>query len=73
MTDADLPSERLVAWLDEKLREVLSAPGTWGGVEALEPLVLMLLMLRRRIHDPTAQDQELTHSYRNPSLTPPPA
>lgn len=64
MTDVDLLRERLVAWIDEKLREALSAPGAWGGVEALEPLILMLLMARRRVHDPTARDQELTRSYR---------
>jgi hypothetical protein len=64
MTDVDLVEARFIAWIDEKLREVLSAPGAWGGVEALEPLILVLLMARRRIHEPTARDQDLTRRYR---------
>jgi len=64
MTDADLLKARLVTWVDEKLREILSAPSAWGGVEALEPLVLVLLMARRRIHDPATRDQDLIRGYR---------
>jgi hypothetical protein len=64
MTDAELLGARIVAWIDDKLREVLSAPGAWGGAEALEPLILVLLMARRRVHEPTARDQDLTRSYR---------
>ena len=64
MTDVDLLRTRIIAWIDEKLREVLAAPRAWGGVEALEPLILLLLMARRRVHEPTARDQELTRSYR---------
>lgn len=64
MTDAELLRARFVAWIDDKLREVLAAPGAWGGVEALEPLVLVLLMARRRIHDPTTRDQDLVRGYR---------
>ena len=64
MTDADLLKARILAWIDEKLREVLSSPGAWGGAEALEPLTLMLLMVRRRVQEPSARDQDLTRSYR---------
>jgi hypothetical protein len=64
MTDVDLLKARFIAWVDEKLREILSAPGAWGGAETLEPLILLLLMARRRVHEPTARDQDLTRSYR---------
>lgn len=64
MSDAELQRTRFVAWIDEKLREVLAAPGAWGGVEALEPLILVLLMARRRIHDPMGRDQDLVRGYR---------
>jgi hypothetical protein len=64
MTDVDLVQARFIAWIDEKLREILSSPGAWGGVEALEPLVVVLLMARRRVQEPTARDQDLMRSYR---------
>ncbi len=63
MTDVDLLKASTVAWVDEKLREMLAAPRAWGGTEALEPLVLVLLMARRRLQVPTACDSDLTRSY----------
>jgi hypothetical protein len=64
MTNVEPLRARFVGWIDEKLREVLTTPGAWGGVEALEPLVLVLLMARRRIYDPGTRDQDLVRGYR---------
>lgn len=64
MTELDVLTTRFTGWIDEKLLEVLSAPGAWGGTEALEPLILVLLMARRRISRPAARDQDLVRRYR---------
>jgi hypothetical protein len=57
-------SEEFLALIDEKLDQVLEQPAGWGGVEALEPVVLVLLMLRNRVADPTASEREVIKSYR---------
>lgn len=64
MNDEDLRLARVVAWIDDKLREILTAPGAWGGVDALEPLILVLLMARLRATDARVRDQDLVRSYR---------
>jgi hypothetical protein len=48
-----------LALVDEKLDQVLAQPRSWGGEDALEPLVLMLSMLRARAADPTSSDQDV--------------
>lgn len=57
-------SEEFLALIDEKLDQVLEQPAGWGGVEALEPVILVLLMLRNRVADPTASEREVIQSYR---------
>lgn len=53
----------LTARLDEKLDQVLKNPRGWGGVDVLEPLVLMLLILRAETADPPASHAEVVQRY----------
>lgn len=57
-------SEEFLALIDEKLEQVLEQPSGWGGMEALEPVVLVLLMLRGRVANPTASDRAIITGYR---------
>lgn len=50
--------------LDEKLDQVLKNPRGWGGVDVLEPLVLMLLILRAETADPPLPLAEVLRRYR---------
>ncbi|QRN95433.1 hypothetical protein JRI60_41255 [Archangium violaceum] len=50
--------------LDEKLDQVLKNPRGWGGVDVLEPLVLMLLILRAETADPPVSHAEVLRRYR---------
>ncbi len=50
--------------LDEKLDQVLKNPRGWGGVDVLEPLVLMLLILRAETADPPLSHAEVLRRYR---------
>lgn len=50
--------------LDEKLDQVLKNPRGWGGVDVLEPLVLMLLILRAETADPPLAHAEVLRRYR---------
>ena len=52
-----------LALVDEKLDHVLAHPGGWGGTETLEPIVLLLSMLRARTLDSTASDQAVLKTY----------
>jgi hypothetical protein len=55
---------RFVQLLDDKLDQIVSEPGGWGGVDALEPLVLVLLMLRSQVRLPGKSDREVVSDYR---------
>lgn len=50
--------------LDEKLDQVLKSPRGWGGLDVLEPLVLMLLILRAETGDPPSSHAEVLRRYR---------
>lgn len=71
MADEPTPENRgkqqaaveFLALIDERLDQVLAQPRSWGGTDALEPLVLMLSMLRARVADPTSTDQEVIRAY----------
>ncbi len=58
------PPEDALALIDEQLGLVLGYPLGWGGMDALEPVVLALLMVRARVADPTVSDRVLHRSYR---------
>ena len=60
----NMPEKRFIALIDEKLDQVLEQPEGWGGVEALEPVVLVLLMLRNRVADPAASERDVIKDYR---------
>lgn len=51
--------------LDAHLEAVLSNPGGWGGAEALEPVVLMLWLLRAELGDPSMAAADVLQRYRN--------
>lgn len=53
----------LLALVDQKLEEVLARPGMWGGTDTLEPLVLLLSMLRARAANPTTTDEAVLKAY----------
>lgn len=53
-----------VGLIDRRLEQVLKYPQGWGGVDTLEPLVLMLLMLRSSIDDVTPKDRIVVDEYR---------
>lgn len=53
-----------VSLLDQRLEEILRCPAGWGGVDALEPLVLTLLMLRSKVADPTVDERLVLREYR---------
>lgn len=53
----------LTAKLDEKLDQVLKNPRGWGGVDVLEPLVLMLLILRAETANPPSSHAEVLQQY----------
>jgi hypothetical protein len=50
--------------LDQRLEEILECPAGWGGVDALEPLVLTLMMLRAKTADPMADERQVLRDYR---------
>ena len=50
--------------LDEKLDQVLKNPRGWGGMDVLEPLVLMLLILRAETADHPLSHAEVLRRYR---------
>jgi hypothetical protein len=54
----------VVALLDRRLAEVLDCPAGWGGIDALEPLVLTLLMLRTQVVNPVADERAVVRTYR---------
>jgi hypothetical protein len=54
----------VVALLDRRLAEVLDRPAGWGGIDALEPLVLTLLMLRTQVVNPVADERAVVRTYR---------
>lgn len=60
----EIAEARFVQLLDDKLDQVLSDPGGWGGADALEPLVLVLLMLRSQVRLPARSDREVVSEYR---------
>ena len=53
----------LLVLVDEKLEQVLANPGGWGGTDTLEPIVLLLAMLRARALDSTVSDQAVLKTY----------
>ena len=53
-----------MALLDRQVAEVLACPAAWGGIDALEPLVLTLAMLRAKVADPDADDRAVLRDYR---------
>lgn len=57
-------SPGIVEYLDEKIELVLSAPAAWGGLEPLEPLILMLLMCRRYAALGDDDERTLMRAYR---------
>lgn len=61
------PSTRrqLARLLDERLENVLFHPGQWGGTEALEPVVLMLWLLRAELGDPPMSSADVLQRYQN--------
>lgn len=50
--------------IDQRIDQVLGNPQGWGGVDALEPLVLMLLMLRAEFANPPSPRTEVLRQYR---------
>jgi hypothetical protein len=50
--------------LDAKLDQVLKNPRGWGGMDVLEPLVLMLLILRAEVTHPPSTHAEVLRRYR---------
>lgn len=50
--------------IDRRLDQVLKYPQGWGGVDSLEPLVLMLLMLRSSVNETTPSDRAVVAEYR---------
>lgn len=56
--------ERLLRQLDEKLDSILDNPEGWGGIDALEPLVLLLLLLRAELATPRVTHAEVLKQYR---------
>lgn len=54
----------VVAWLDERLQDVLDNPGAWGGETSLEPVVLCLIMLREEFRDQKNGPAKVRHAYR---------
>jgi len=60
----DIPEKRFIALIDEKLEQVLKQPEGWGGLEALEPIALVLLMLRNRVTNPAASESDVIKDYK---------
>ncbi|HEX5748898.1 MAG TPA: hypothetical protein VFZ09_21845 [Archangium sp.] len=56
--------ERILRRLDEKLDSILDNPEGWGGIDALEPLVLLLLLLRAELATPRVTHAEVLKQYR---------
>lgn len=56
--------ERILRRLDEKLDFILDNPEGWGGIDALEPLVLLLLLLRADLATPRMTHAEVLKQYR---------
>lgn len=57
-------SEEFLALIDDKLAQILEHPAGWGGASAVEPVVLVLLMLRNKVVDPTSSDRDVVKAYR---------
>lgn len=49
--------------LEARLESVLDNPKGWGGIEALEPLVLLLCIQRAELATPPVCQVELLQSY----------
>jgi hypothetical protein len=65
VTSVENPNiEHIVEYIDEKIDLVLEAPQAWGGEEPLEPLVLMLLMLRQFVVSNDDDEHQLLRAYR---------
>lgn len=54
----------IVDYVDEKIDLVLEVPHAWGGAEPLEPLILMLLMIRQFVAFGDENERQLMRSYR---------
>jgi len=50
-------------WIDEALDQVLANPQGWGGVDALEPAVLLLVILRGELSSPPVARSEVLRQY----------
>lgn len=48
---------QVVAWIDERLAEMLRAPRMWGSLEAVEMQALLLAELRAFARDPASERQ----------------
>lgn len=65
MTIPSSTRHQLTRLLDERLEDVLSNPGGWGGTEALEPVVLMLWLLRAELGAPSMTFADVLQRYRS--------
>ncbi|MFV8751242.1 hypothetical protein ACNOYE_11925 [Nannocystaceae bacterium ST9] len=57
-------AREFIEQIDRRIDQVLKYPEGWGGVDALEPLVLMLLMLRAGVDESTSDDRTVVAEYR---------
>lgn len=56
-------STSLLKWIDTALDEILANPHGWGGVDALEPVILLLAILRGEFSSPRVAQQEVLRHY----------
>ena len=56
-------SRDIAVWIDEAVEQVLANPQGWGGVDALEPIVLLLLILRGELMSPPVARTEVLRRY----------
>lgn len=65
MNAADPNVVEFLGKIDERIGHVLENPGAYGGIEAIEPVALVLFMLRARVVNADAEDRSILRNYKS--------
>ncbi len=58
-----MTAQNILQWVDTAMDEILANPQGWGGIDALEPLFLLLVILRGEVASPRIAQQQVLTQY----------
>lgn len=59
----DVVRDEIVALIDKKIDDIIERPSAYGGKQPLEPLILVLLMIRQRTRDSEIVEAEIVQDF----------